>query len=108
MAGNVVEFTDANFQSEVISSDMPVLVDFWAPWCGPCRMLAPTIEALATEYVGRVRVGKMDTDNNPKIASDFGISSIPTVMLFKGGAMVSRWVGVTAKEKMAEAVNQHL
>lgn len=108
MAGNVVEFTDANFQSEVISSDVPVLVDFWAPWCGPCRMLTPTIEALATEYAGRVRVGKMDTDNNPKIASDFGISSIPTVMLFKGGAMVSRWVGVTPKNKLAEVVNQHL
>ena len=108
MAGNVIEFTDANFQSEVISSDVPVLVDFWAPWCGPCRMLAPTIEALATEYAGRARVGKMDTDNNPKIASEFGISSIPTVMLFKGGTMVSKWVGVQSKEKMAAVVNQHL
>src|SRR5438093_857489 len=85
MAGNVLEFTDANWKSEVLDSPVPVVVDFWAPWCGPCRMLAPTIEKLAGEYHGRVRVGKMNTDENMDTPGGLRVSSIPTVIFFQGG-----------------------
>jgi len=108
MAGNVLEFSDATFETDVLQSDQPVLVDFWAPWCGPCRMIAPTIETLATEYSGKVRVGKVNTDNNPKTASEYGISSIPTVLLFKGGNIVEKFVGVVPKDRLAAAVDKHL
>ncbi len=87
------EFTDANFQTEVVESDVPVLVDFWAPWCGPCRMLAPTVDTIAEEYAGRVKVGKVNTDENPQVATQHGIQSIPTLMVFKGGQVVDRLVG---------------
>ncbi len=108
MADNVLEFTDGNFQTDVIDSDQPVLVDFWAPWCGPCKMLAPTIEELASDYDGRARVGKMNTDENPQTATTHQISAIPTVMLFKGGEIVERFVGVTPKDKFSEAIDNHL
>lgn len=108
MAGNVAEFTDQNFQSEVIDSSSPVLVDFWAPWCGPCRMIAPTIEELAGEYSGKVRIGKLNTDENPQVATNHRINAIPTVMLFKNGEVVEKFVGVTPKEKFAAAINSHL
>ena len=108
MADNVLEFTDGNFQSDVIDSDQPVLVDFWAPWCGPCKLLAPTIEELASDYDGRARIGKMNTDENPQTATTHQISAIPTVMLFKGGEIVERFVGVTPKEKFSEALDSHL
>jgi len=104
----VVEFSDAGFQSDVINSDQPVLVDFWAPWCGPCKLLTPTIEALATSFAGKVRVGKMNIDDNPKVASDLGISSIPTVILFKGGQMVDRFVGVSPLSKLSAAIDKQL
>ncbi len=94
---NVREFTDDNFKTEAIEADQPVLVDFWAEWCQPCRMIAPTIEALADEYAGRVKVGKVDTDANRGISVELGISSIPTVILFKDGQIVRKFVGVTAK-----------
>ena len=108
MAGNVVEFTDAGFQTDVIGSQQPVLVDFWAPWCGPCKMLGPTIEALATTYAGRAHVGKVNIDDNQQVASDFNVSSIPTVMIFKGGQVVDRFVGVTPLAKLSDAINKHL
>jgi len=108
MAGNVVEFSDAGFQSDVINSDQPVLVDFWAPWCGPCKLLTPTIEALATSFAGKVRVGKMNIDDNPKVASDLGISSIPTMVLYKGGQVVDRFVGVPPLSKLSAAIDKHL
>ncbi len=94
---NVREFTDDNFKAEAIEADEPVLVDFWAEWCQPCRMIAPTIEALAEEYAGRVKVGKVDTDANRGISVELGISSIPTVILFKDGQILRKFVGVTAK-----------
>ena len=108
MAGNVLEFNDTNFQSEVLDSGQPVLVDFWAPWCGPCKMLAPTIDELADEYNGRIRIGKMNTDESPQTATSHGISAIPTVMLFKGGEVVERFVGVTPKDKFASSLDSHL
>ena len=108
MAENVLEFTDDNFQDQVLDAEQPVLVDFWAPWCGPCKMLTPTIEELAGDYTGRVRVGKMNTDENPQTASSHNISAIPTVMLFKNGEVVDRFVGVTPKDKFAVSLDTHL
>jgi thioredoxin 1 len=95
MAGvNVKEFTDSNFEAEVLKSQEPVLVDFWAEWCGPCRMLAPTIEKLANDYVGKVKVGKLDTDSNRDVSMKYGISAIPTVILFKNGDVLQKFVGL--------------
>ena len=94
---NVVEFTDSNFETEVLGSQTPVLVDFWAEWCGPCRMLAPVIESLAEDYKGRVKVGKLDTDSNRNTAMRFSINAIPTVLVFKGGQLVQRIQGLRGK-----------
>jgi thioredoxin 1 len=99
MAGSVKEFTDANWKSEVLDSSIPVVIDFWAPWCGPCRNLAPTIEKLAGEFEGKVKVGKMNTDENQDIPPSLGISAIPTVLVFKGGKEVDRLVGVNSETK---------
>ncbi|ADV61054.1 thioredoxin [Isosphaera pallida ATCC 43644] len=104
MAGHVAEFTDANWTTEVMESPIPVLVDFWAPWCGPCRTLAPTIEKLAAEFEGRVKVGKMNTDENPNIPGGLRISAIPTVILFHEGKVVDRLVGVTPEGKFRDVL----
>ena len=104
MAGNVVEFTDANWTSEVLGSSEPVIVDFWAPWCGPCRMLAPTIEKLASEFEGKVKVGKMNTDENQDTPGGLRISAIPTVLVFHGGKEVERLVGVNTEAKFKAAL----
>jgi thioredoxin 1 len=96
---NVLEFTDDNFASEVLESDVPVLVDFWAEWCMPCRMLAPTIDEIANDYAGKVKVGKVDTDANRDVSLKFGISAIPTIMLFQGGQVVRKFVGVMPKKE---------
>jgi thioredoxin 1 len=106
MAGNVMEFTDANWNAEVLGSSEPVLVDFWAPWCGPCRMLAPTIEKIAGEFQGKVKVGKMNTDANPDTPGGLRISAIPTVILFQGGKEVARMTGVQPEAKFKEALTQ--
>ena len=108
MSGNVLEFTDANFATEVLQSSQPVLVDFWAPWCGPCKMLAPTIIEVANDYVGRVKVGKVDTDQNPGVATQLGISGIPTCILFKDGQVVDRSVGLVPKTKLAAMLDKAL
>jgi len=108
MAGNVQTFSDDNFQADVLSSDQVVLVDFWAPWCGPCRMLAPTIDDLANEYAGQVRVGKLNTDENPRVSMEYGVSAIPTVLVFKGGQIVDKFVGVVPKEKLAASLKKQL
>lgn len=109
MAGNnVLQITDANFEQEVLKSTTPVLVDFWAEWCQPCRRLAPTIEKLATDYAGRVKVGKVDTDANHAVASKFGIKSIPTVILFKAGAVVQELVGLRGEKDFREALDRAL
>lgn len=104
-SANVVQFTDANFQAEVLSSPVPVLVDFWAEWCGPCRMLSPTIDQLAEELKGQVKVGKMNTDENREIPVKFNINAIPTVLLFKGGQLAHRFVGLQPKANFVNAIN---
>ncbi|MBY0113266.1 MAG: thioredoxin [Phycisphaerales bacterium] len=107
MAGaNIQTFTDANFDAEVIKSNVPVLVDFWAEWCMPCRMLTPTIEALGEQFVGKAKIGKVDTDANRKISVQFGITAIPTVILFKDGQIAKKFVGLTRKEDLAAAITQ--
>ena len=103
---HVTEFTDDNFESEVLGADVPVLVDFWAEWCQPCRILAPTIDELAGEFSGRVKVGKLDTDNNRDVSFKYGISAIPTVILFKGGEVVDKFVGLTKKDDLAAALEK--
>lgn len=103
-----MEFKDASFDEDVLKSETPVLVDFWAPWCGPCRMLAPTVDAISEEYAGKVKVGKVNTDENPQIATQHQINSIPTLMIFKGGEVVERLVGALPKEKITEKLDAHL
>jgi len=103
-----LEITDANFEELVKSSDKPVLIDFWAVWCGPCKMIAPVIDELSTEYEGKAIIGKLDVDNNPKVASSLGIRSIPTLLFFKNGEMVDRQVGVVPKNVLSDKLNQLL
>jgi thioredoxin len=103
---NMVEFTDQNFESEVIRSDTPVVVDFWAEWCMPCRMLAPTIEKLAGEYDGKVKVGKMNTDENQETPGSLRISAIPTVLVFQNGQEVDRLVGVNPETKFKATLDK--
>lgn len=100
------QFTDANFQSEVLQSDQPVLVDFWAAWCGPCRAVGPTIEELASDNDGKVKVGKLNIDENPEAPGGFNIHSIPAVLIFKDGQVVDSLVGVQSKEKYQEALDR--
>lgn len=102
---NVKEFTDANFDAEVLKSAVPVLVDFWAEWCMPCKMLTPTIEQVAEEFVGKVKVGKVDTDSNTQTAVKYGISAIPTVIIFKGGQVHKKFVGLQSKTEFVAALN---
>ena len=105
MAGkNVHEFTDTNFEEQVLQSDKPVLVDFWAEWCMPCRMLTPVIDELADEFDGRAKIGKVDTDSNRDISVKYGISAIPTILLFKNGEVTQKFVGLTKKDDFKAAI----
>ncbi len=109
MAGShTLEFTDQNFEQDVLKSAEPVLVDFWATWCGPCRMMSPTVDALAEEYSGRAKVGKLNVDDNMDSAGRFGIRSIPTLILFKGGEVKEQIVGSTSKEALKQLLDKHL
>ena len=99
------EFTDANFDQEVLKSDTPVLVDFWAPWCGPCRMVAPIVAEISHEYAGKLKVGKVNTDDNQEVAVRYGIMSIPTLMIFKGGEVAARVVGALPKQALTGKID---
>jgi len=107
MAGNVIVLTESNWYAEVINSDKPVLVDFWAPWCGPCRIIAPIIEELAMELGDKVKFGKLNTDENPNIAMRYGIRAIPTLILFKNGEVVDTKIGVHPKEVLRQMILSH-
>ncbi|MCA1562715.1 MAG: thioredoxin [Acidobacteria bacterium] len=108
MASEKVEtLTDANFDQSVIKSAKPVLVDFWAEWCGPCRRLAPTVDELATDYDGRLTVGKLNVDENPAVAMRFSIRGIPTLLLFKGGQIVEQIVGLADKDSLKKLIDKH-
>ena len=101
------EFTDANFQTEVLSSDKPVLVDFWAPWCGPCKMVGPVIEKLSTELAATVKIGKVNVDDNPAVAQEYGVMSIPTMILFKGGKVVGTTMGFQPEPRLRQFIADH-
>ena len=108
MAENIVTVTDSSFEQDVLKSDLPVLVDFWAEWCGPCRMLAPTVEAIAKDYQGKVRVAKLNVDENTGIAQRYGIRGIPTLLLFKGGQVQEQIVGNHPRDHIEKVLLKHV
>ena len=105
---NVQELSDSDFPAEVLQATEPVLVDFWAPWCGPCRMIAPLVDELAGENAGSLKVGKINIDDNPNVAAQYGVTSIPTLMIFKGGEVVERFLGIQPKNRLQEAIDEAL
>lgn len=108
MAGSVIELTDATFDETVHDSDMPVLVDFWAPWCGPCKMIGPIVQEIAEEYTDKARICKLNTDDARDSAMEFGISAIPTLILFKDGQVHKKWVGLTSKKDLTASIDELL
>jgi thioredoxin 1 len=105
---SLVQFTDANFEQEVLKSEKPVLVDFWAPWCGPCRAVGPVVEDLAEAYKGRVKVGKINIDDNPKTATTYGVMSIPTIILFNKGDIMDKLIGLSPKDRLEGLIKKAL
>ena len=108
MAGAVIELTDATFDETVHKSDTPVLVDFWAPWCGPCKMIGPIVEEIAGEYEGKATICRLNTDDARDSAIEFGITAIPTLILFKDGQVQKKWIGLTSKKDLAGAIDELL
>ena len=108
MGENVLEFTDSNFNSEVLQSGIPVLVDFWAEWCGPCKAIAPTVGEIANDYNGKIKVGKVNVDTNQKIAMEYGIRSIPSLLIFKGGTILYQVVGSVQKDSITKLLDEAL
>ncbi len=104
----LIHLSDGNFKAEVLQSNLPVLVDFWAPWCGPCKMVGPIVEELAREYANKIKVGKIDIDENPKIATKYGIMSIPTLMFFKGGQVIEQSVGALSKSDIKKKIEENI
>ena len=107
-SGNVVTITDAEFESSVLQSDKPVILDFWAEWCQPCKMLSPTVEAIAGEYEEKIKVGKLNVDDNPNTATKYGIRGIPTLLFFKGGEVVRQMIGVKSKAEIKKVIDENL
>ena len=107
MSDNVTEVSDSSFENDVLKSDQPVLVDFWAAWCAPCRMLAPTVEAVAEKYAGNARVVKLNVDDNPSVSQRFGIKGIPTLILFKNGREEEQVVGATSEAAISRMIDKH-
>ena len=105
MSDNVKEYTTDDFKSEVVESDAPVLVDFWAEWCGPCKVIAPVVEELASDYKGKIKFGKVNVDDNNMVASEYGVRSIPTLLVFKNGSVVNQIVGAVPKEKITDILD---
>jgi thioredoxin 1 len=105
---DLLNITDDNFETEVLQSNEPVLIDFWAVWCGPCRMIAPIVEEMAGEYAGKAKIAKLDVDANPNVAMKYGIRSIPTILIFKDGKVVEQIVGAVPKQKLVNALDAHL
>jgi thioredoxin len=108
MSGKIVTVSDAEFDSSVLQGDKPALIDFWAEWCQPCKMLAPTVEEIAGEYDGKVLVGKLNVDDNPATATKYGIRGIPTLLLFKGGQVVQQLVGVKSKAEIKKVIDENI
>ncbi|MGA2732904.1 MAG: thioredoxin [Syntrophobacteraceae bacterium] len=106
MAGNIIEVTDSSFEQEVLQSELPVLVDFWAPWCGPCRAIAPVVEELSADYGPKLKVVKCNVDDNPKVPGKYGIRAIPTLIIFKGGNVSEQITGAVAKSQITAAINK--
>lgn len=104
----ILEISDSNFESEVVNSDVPVLVDFWAPWCGPCRAIAPLVEEISSSYAGKIKVGKMNVDDNQSTTMKYGIRSIPTIIMFKGGEAVDQIIGAVPKAEIERVVEKSL
>ena len=105
---STLHFTDANFKKDVLDCELPVLVDFWAAWCGPCKMIAPFIDDLAKEYAGKIKIGKVDVDSNSKVASQYGVMSIPTIVFFKKGKIMNQLVGVVSKLDLKRKIEENL
>ena len=108
MSENIHEFTDQSFDTDVVQADLPVLIDFWAVWCGPCKAIAPTIEEIARDYAGKVKVGKLNVDQNQNTAMQYGVRSIPTLLIMKSGEVVSQIVGAVPKENITKALDEIL